>query len=29
MTSEELSRFEAVAGEWLDRLGYARASGLV
>ena len=29
MTSDELSRFEAVAGEWLERLGYARASGVV
>lgn len=26
-TADELCRFEAVAGEWLDRLGYARGSG--
>jgi hypothetical protein len=25
-TAEEVGRFEAVAGEWLDRLGYVRAS---
>jgi hypothetical protein len=25
-TAEELRRFEAVAGDWLDRLGYVRAS---
>jgi hypothetical protein len=25
-TADEVRRFEAVAGEWLDRLGYARAS---
>jgi hypothetical protein len=25
-TADELRRFEAVAGEWLDRLGYARGS---
>ncbi len=26
-TADDLRRFEAVAGDWLDRLGYARASG--
>ena len=25
-TADELRRFEAVAGEWLDRLGYVRGS---
>ena len=25
-TADELRRFEAIAGEWLDRLGYLRSS---
>ena len=29
MTLDELSRFEAVAGAWLERFGYARESGVV
>jgi hypothetical protein len=26
-TADELCRFEAVAGDWLDRLGYTRGPG--
>jgi hypothetical protein len=29
LTQAELNRFEAVAGEWLDRLGYRRSSHVV